>query len=294
MIRHEIPLPRGRRLVIDDRPLVMGIINVTPDSFYPGSRRRSCVEALDTARAMSAAGAALIDVGGESTRPGSESVSLDEELERVVPVIEAVRGESDLPISVDTRKAAVAAAALDAGADIVNDIGGLRHDLEMAPLVSARGVPVVIMHMLGEPRTMQVAPLYGDCPAEVRDFLLEAAARAQGAGIARGNIILDPGIGFGKRLEDNLAILHRLEELVATGFPVLVGLSRKAFVGAITGKHVEGRLAGSLGAACAAYLKGARIFRVHDVAETVDALAVLRSSLAGAAPEPAESVERAR
>jgi len=276
-------LPRGRSLELDGRALVMGIVNATPDSFYPESRRKGAIEARDAALRMEAAGAAIVDLGGESTRPGSEYVGLEEELERVVPVVEAIRKESDVPISVDTRKAAVASAALDAGADIINDVAALAHDPEMAAVVAGHGVPVVLMHMLGDPKTMQHSPVYSDCPAEVRAFLVAAAERAQKAGIGRDRIILDPGIGFGKRLEDNLAVLSRLDELVAEGYPVLVGLSRKAFVGAITGRQVEGRLAGSLGAACAAFAKGARIFRVHDVDETVDALAVLASSLGGRA-----------
>jgi len=269
-----IPLGRGRSLAIGDEALVMGVVNATPDSFFPASRHRKARDARDAALAMEAAGAAMVDIGGESTRPGSDYVAEAEELERVIPAIEAIRRESDLPLSVDTRKAAVARAALDAGADLVNDISSLRHDPAMAALVAERGVPVVLQHMQGDPKTMQVAPSYVDCPAEVRDFLLEAARRAEASGVGRDRIILDPGIGFGKRLGDNLAILARLSELASLGYPILVGLSRKSFVGAITGKPAEGRLAGSLGAACAAYLGGARIFRVHDPAETADALAL--------------------
>jgi dihydropteroate synthase len=288
-----LALPGGRFLPLDGRALVMGIVNVTPDSFFPGSRRPGMIEARDAALAMAAAGAAIVDIGGESTRPGSDYVGVDEELERVVPVVEAIRLESDLAISIDTRKSAVASAALDAGADIVNDISALANDPEMAALVASRGACVVLMHMLGEPKTMQVAPVYVDCPSEVRAFLLEAAARARAAGIARDKIVLDPGIGFGKRLEDNLAILSRLDELVEAGYPVLVGLSRKAFLGAVTGRQVEGRLSASLGAACAAFAEGARIFRVHDVAETVDALAAFAAARSRASPtasvRPAEA-----
>ena len=276
-----VPLPRGRALAIGDEPLVMGVVNVTPDSFFPGSRARGAREARDAALAMAAAGAALVDIGGESTRPGSEYVGEEEELERVLPAIEAIRRESDLPLSVDTRKPAVARAALDAGADIVNDVSALAEP-GMAALAAERGVPVVLMHMRGDPKTMQDAPVYGDCPGEVFAYLLEAARRAEAAGVGRDRVILDPGIGFGKRLGDNLALLARLGELAASGYPILVGLSRKSFVGAITGWPVEGRLAGSLGAACAAYVGGARIFRAHDVAETVDALAVLSAALAAA------------
>ncbi len=272
-----IELPRGRFLAIGDEALVMGVVNATPDSFYAASRRRSVSALRDAALAMAAAGAAIVDLGGESTRPGSDAVGLDEELERVVPAIKAIRRESDIPLSIDTRKAAVARAALDAGADIVNDIAALA-DPGMAELAAERRVPVILMHMRGEPKTMQNAPLYEDCPAEVFAFLLNAASRAEAAGISRLAILLDPGFGFGKRLGDNLELIARLPELAAAGYPILVGLSRKSFVGAITGRETEGRLAGSLGAACAAYEGGARIFRVHDVAETVDALSLFSAA----------------
>jgi dihydropteroate synthase len=269
-----LTLPRGRSLELGGRAVVMGIVNTTPDSFYEGSRVMEVSSAVDTVAGMVGAGALIIDVGGESTRPGAVYVGADEETGRVVPVIEAVRARWDVAISVDTRKAAVAAAALDAGADIVNDISALYDDAELAPLCAARRVPVVLMHKKGVPANMQDSPWYDDCVAEVREFLLEAASRAMAAGIPARQIVLDPGIGFGKRLEDNLALLSRLDELVEAGYPVLVGLSRKSFIGAITGAGTSGRLAGSLASACAARAKGARIFRVHDVAETVSALDV--------------------
>jgi dihydropteroate synthase len=261
-------------------PLVMGIVNATPDSFYPSSRRRSATEAVEAALAMEAEGAAIIDLGGESTRPGSEETGEAEELERVVPAVEAIRARSAIPISIDTRKAAVAEAALAAGAGIVNDVSALGHDPAMAALAARSGAAVVLMHMKGEPRSMQEAPTYADCAAEVAAYLAAAADRALAAGIGRDRIILDPGVGFGKRLEDNLDILARLGLIAALGYPVLVGLSRKAFVGALTGRAVDGRLAGSLGAACAAYAAGARILRVHDVAATVQALA-MRAAIEG-------------
>jgi dihydropteroate synthase len=260
----------------------MGIINVTPDSFYSLSRRRSALEAAEAALAMEAEGAAIIDIGGESTRPGSECMGEAEELGRVVPAIEAIRARSSIAISIDTRKAVVAEAALEAGADIVNDVSALEADSAMAALAARRGAAVVLMHMRGEPKTMQEAPSYADCAAEVADYLAAAAGRALAAGIPRDRIILDPGIGFGKRLEDNLELISRLGLVVALGYAVLVGLSRKAFVGALTGRGVDGRLAGSLGAACAAFAAGATIFRAHDVPETVDALAVF-AAMAGAA-----------
>ena len=274
--------PGGFALAPGGGPLVMGIVNVTPDSFYPPSRSGSAIEAVEAALSMEAEGAAMIDIGGESTRPGSEEVGEAEELQRVLPAVEGIRARSAIPISVDTRKAAVAAAALAAGADIVNDVSALAHDPAMAAIAARSGAAVILMHMKGEPKSMQEAPSYNDCAAEVAAYLGAAAERAVAAGIARERIILDPGIGFGKRFEDNLDILARLGLVAALGYPVLVGLSRKAFVGAVTGRSPEGRLAGSLGAACAAFAAGARIFRVHDVAETVDALGVFAASRGGA------------
>lgn len=260
----------------------MGILNVTPDSFWAASRARGEAVA-DLAAAMIADGADILDIGGESTRPGAAYVSEAEELERVAPAVEAIRSRWDIPISVDTRKAAVARAALSAGADIVNDVAALGDDPAMAPLCAAAGAPVVLMHKKGDPERMQEDPRYDDCPAEVFAYLAEAAERAVAAGIARDRIVLDPGIGFGKRLEDNLALLARLDELVGRGYPVLVGLSRKRFIGALTGRDAAGRLAGSLAAACASLAKGAAIIRAHDVAETVDALAVYAACARGAA-----------
>ena len=274
-----IRLPGGRFLDLAGPAVVMGILNATPDSFYEGSRRAVLDDALGAAAGMIEGGAGILDIGGESTRPGASYVSLDEELERVVPVVEAVRRRWDIPVSVDTRKAGVAQAAVQAGADMVNDISALADDPGMASFCADAGLPVILMHKKGIPATMQDRPYYEDCPTEVRSFLLEAVGKALAAGIQQELIILDPGIGFGKRFEDNITILSRLDELVACGYPVLVGLSRKAFVGAITGRSVDGRLAGSLGAACAARIKGARIFRVHDVVETRDALATLDAAL---------------
>jgi dihydropteroate synthase len=278
----------ARAFALGRGPLVMGIVNVTADSFYPTSRSPTAALAAEAALAMEAEGAAMIDLGGESTRPGSEYVGEAEELERVVPAVEAIRARTAIPISIDTRKAAVAAAALDAGADIINDVSALEADPAMAALAARSGAAVVLMHMRGDPRTMQEAPVYADCAAEVAGYLGAAARRALAAGIARDRIILDPGIGFGKRLEDNLDLIARLGLIVDLGYPVLVGLSRKAFVGAVTGRGVEGRLAGSLGAACAAYAAGARVFRVHDVAATVDALAAYAASV-GSARKGAEA-----
>lgn len=277
----KLSLPRGRSLALEPFA-VMGIVNATPDSFHAASRHRARDEARDAALAMVAEGAAVIDIGGESTRPGSSYIDESEELERVIPLIEALRRESDIPVSVDTRKAAVWKAALSAGADILNDISALRDSPESAVLAAAAGAPVILMHMKGEPATMQNAPYYEDCLGEVAAFLREAAARAEAAGVAQNRIVLDPGIGFGKRQEDNLALLSGLGRLRDLGYPLLVGLSRKGFLGQLTGKAIDGRLAGSLGAAAAAWQLGARIFRVHDVAETRDLLVVLAAILAPA------------
>lgn len=274
-------LPRGRSLDLGGKAVVMGIVNATPDSFYAASRVAGASAAVDMAASMIAAGAAIVDVGGESTRPGSEYVSPDEEAARVVPVIEAIRSRWDVAISVDTRKASVAAAAIAAGADIVNDVAALGDDPALAALCASRGVPVVLMHKKGVPANMQDAPWYVDCVAEVLEFLLAAANRAIAAGIPASRIVLDPGIGFGKRLEDNLALLVRLDEIAASGYPVLVGLSRKSFIGALSGAGPEHRLPGSIAAACAARSRGAVIFRVHDVAETVQALAVFDAASSG-------------
>ena len=278
----KLSLPRGRSLSLEPFA-VMGIVNATPDSFHAASRHRARDEAVEAALAMVAEGAAVIDIGGESTRPGSSYIEESEELERVIPVIEALRRVSDIPLSVDTRKAAVWKAALAAGADILNDVSALRDSPESAVLAAAAGAPIVLMHMKGEPSTMQNAPYYDDCVGEVLSFLREAAERAAAAGVARDRIVLDPGIGFGKRREDNLALLSALGRLGGLGYPLLVGLSRKGFVGELTGRPIEGRLAGSLGAAAAAWTLGARIFRVHDVAATRDLLLLLSSILAPAA-----------
>ncbi|MBN1519641.1 MAG: dihydropteroate synthase [Spirochaetales bacterium] len=265
-------LPRDRFLDLGAAFHVMGIINLTPDSFWEGSRKQGVPAAVDTAAAMIDQGATILDLGGESTRPGSAYVSVDDELDRVVPAVAAIRARWDVALSVDTRKATVARAAVGAGADIVNDVAALGDDPDMAPFCAAAGVPVVLMHKKGIPATMQDRPYYDDCPQEVRTFLLDRAMAAMAAGIRPESIVLDPGVGFGKRLEDNLALLNRLDELAGSGYPVLVGLSRKSFIGALTGRPTEDRLAGSLAAACAALQKGARIFRVHDVAATMDAL----------------------
>jgi len=266
----------GRLLDFSQAPIIMGIINATPDSFFPASRALAVAEGLAAARRMIEEGAEILDIGGESTQPGSEGVGADEELERVVPLIEAVRRESNLLISVDTRKAVVAAAALDAGADLINDISALADDPAMGALVAERGVPVVLMHKRGEPATMQKDPFYVDAVGEITSELLASVERAAACGVHRDRIIIDPGIGFGKRLCDNLDILRAIPQLAAHGFPLLIGLSRKSFIGAILGgKPVEERLTGTLVANTYAAIAGADILRVHDVAESVQLKRVL-------------------
>ncbi len=274
----------GRR-VLDFRggTRVMGVINCTPDSFYPGSRRPGLEAALEAARSMIAAGAHILDVGGESTRPGSDPVASGEEIRRVVPVLEAIRRESEVLLSVDTRKPEVAEAALAAGADILNDISALRADrmgegrAGMAALAARHGVPLVLMHMRGEPKTMQDQPLYRDVVSEVLEELAAAVQFAAAAGVQK--LIVDPGIGFGKRLQDNLRLLKNLGALRALGCPVLVGLSRKSFLGAVTGAPVEGRLAATIAADTLAILAGADIVRVHDVQEAVETVRLVQAVL---------------
>ncbi len=258
---------RWRELNPDGRVLIMGILNVTPDSFSDGGRFLSPDAAVERALAMEKEGADIIDVGGESSRPGADPVPVEEELRRVLPVLERLRGKLRIPISIDTTKAEVAEAALRAGASIVNDISALRFDPAMAPLVAEFGAGLVLMHMLGTPKTMQQAPHYEDVVTEVRDFLAERAQYAQSQGIPREAIAVDPGIGFGKTVEHNLELLRRLPELVELGFPVLVGPSRKSFIGAILGLGVEERLEGTLAACAVAVVRGADILRVHDVKE---------------------------
>ncbi len=245
---------------------------------------------MQAALAMLRAGAAILDIGGESTRPGAEYVGESEQAARVVPVIRAVRRAAaseglDPVLSVDTRLSGVARAALDAGADMINDISALEEDPGLAELCAERGAPLILMHKKGDPRTMQDAPRYSDCAAEVLEYLLSRARAARAAGMRADGILLDPGIGFGKRLEDNLALLKRLDEISRGGYPVVIGLSRKSFLGAVTGRPVSDRLPGSLAAACAAWLGGADVFRVHDVPETVDALRVFGAILGQAARE---------
>jgi dihydropteroate synthase len=270
----DLPLANGGVLRLSQRAHIMGILNVTPDSFSDGGRFFDVEDALKQGLALAEEGADVIDVGGESTRPGAEPVEIAEEIRRVVPVIEALRDTIRIPISVDTMKAEVAAAAIDAGAAIVNDVSAGRFDPEMLPLVAARGAPIVLMHMLGEPRTMQRDPHYDDVVSDVKAFLEERLAFAVSHGIREELVCLDPGIGFGKTPEHNLELVRRLDELVAIGRPLLVGFSRKSTLGKLMGDPDArvGTTAASVGIGVAAYERGAAILRVHDVREHVEAL----------------------
>ncbi|HEY9199347.1 MAG TPA: dihydropteroate synthase [Gammaproteobacteria bacterium] len=260
------------------QPQVMGILNVTPDSFSDGGRFLGREAALTQARSLAAEGAAIIDIGGESTRPGAEPVSVQEELDRVIPVIEAVRAEFPVVISIDTSKPEVMRAAVQAGAGLINDVRALREPHALATAAAA-AVPVCLMHMQGEPRSMQQEPHYADVVVEVRAFLLERAAQCQAAGIPHERILLDPGFGFGKTLAHNLQLLKRLPMLVDAGYPVLAGLSRKSMIEKLLGLPVDQRLAPSVALAALAVWQGARIVRVHDVAATVQAVRICRAVL---------------
>ena len=258
----------------------MGVVNVTPDSFSDGGRFFDPASAVEHALHLASEGADILDIGGESSRPGSTPVSEAEEMRRVIPVIKALRGATDLPISVDTTKAAVAKAALDEGAAMINDITALRADERMAGIVSEAGCAICLMHMKGEPRTMQKAPVYADAPAEIRSFLKERIDFAVKSGIARELIFVDPGIGFGKRLEDNLAILKHIGLFKDLGCPVLIGASRKAFIGMLLDQaQPDQRLFGTLGAIAAAVAGGADAVRVHDVKPARELIQVMNAIL---------------
>lgn len=265
---------RGRILPRGEKTLIMGVLNVTPDSFFDGGRHASLEAAIDHAAHMMEAGADIIDVGGESSRPGAEPVSAAEEEDRVLPVIEALHQQLNCTISVDTTKTAVAQAAVQSSAHIINDISAGRGDDAMLELARESGAGLVLMHMQGMPRTMQEQPTYEDVVAEVRQFLVGRLWKAEAAGVSRASIAIDPGIGFGKTFEHNWELLRHLDALIELEVPVLVGVSRKRFLGALCDRPVDDRLAASLAAATAAALAGAEIIRVHDVKETCDALRV--------------------
>lgn len=264
-----------RTIDLTHRVLVMGIVNVTPDSFSDGGRYFDVDRAAEHAIDLVRQGADILDVGGESTRPGANPVELGEELDRVLPVIERLAGRVEVPISIDTAKAEVARRAIAAGAHIINDVTALRGDPGMAAVARESGAGVVLMHMIGTPRTMQQDPVYTDVVAEVARFLNERAVFAESAGIDRERLVLDPGIGFGKTLEHNVALFQRMRELTQLGRPLLVGASRKAFIGKLLGGAQPGeRLEGTLAAVVAAICAGAKIVRVHDVAPIARAVAV--------------------
>jgi dihydropteroate synthase len=260
-------------------PAVMGVINVTPDSFSDGGDYLDPAAAISHGLELVEQGAVLIDIGGESTRPGAQPVLADDELARVIPVIEGLVARTPVPISIDTMKAEVARRALDAGATFVNDVSALRHDPEMVSVVAAAGVPVCLMHMQGTPRTMQDDPRYADVTGEVAEFLLERARFAEAAGVSRELICVDPGIGFGKTMEHNLTLLRELDQIVMLGYPVLIAVSRKRFLGQITGRAERQRTAGTIAANLEAFGRGAWMFRVHDagpVREALDVAAAIR------------------
>jgi dihydropteroate synthase len=260
--------------------LIMGVVNVTPDSFSDGGRFLDADAAVEHGLRLAAEGADILDIGGESTRPGAGPVGADEELRRVVPVIERLARGGQARVSIDTTKAGVARAALDAGASLVNDVSALRFDATMAALMAETGAGCCLMHMLGEPRTMQENPRYDDVVSDVKAFLEERLAFAVGEGIDEERVWLDPGIGFGKTVEHNLELLRRLDEIVAIGRPVVVGTSRKSFLGKLAGGRGEGeRLPGTIATNVLALERGASVFRVHDVAQNADALAVAAATV---------------
>ena len=267
-----------------DRPQLMGVVNVTPDSFSDGGQFSSTAAAIEHALRLAEEGAAILDIGGESTRPGSEATALTDELARVLPVIEAVAARTEALISIDTRKAFVARQALAAGAHIINDITAMTHDPTMIEVAADAGVPVVLMHALGDPKTMQSDPRYDDAPTDIYDYLAARITALTEAGVLRERIIIDPGIGFGKTSAHNLQLMGSLALFHGLGCPVLLGASRKRFIGGLTNEPAAAkRMAGSVGAALAAAAQGGQIIRVHDVKETKAALDVFGASLAGAA-----------
>jgi len=266
---------RGELKGLGARPLVMGILNVTPDSFSDGGKYFDPRKALEHAEIMTNAGADIIDIGGESTRPGSEGVSVQEELDRVMPVIEMLCAEEEIAVSIDTVKPEVAKVALEAGAMMINDISALQLDSSLANLAAEYGAYLVLMHMRGTPRDMQNNTHYDDIIEEISGFLKDAASKAESASVEKGKIIIDPGIGFGKSVDGNFVLLKSLHEFTKLGYPILVGASRKSFLGKALGLDISQRMEASLAAACYAVMNGADIVRVHDVAETKRALTVI-------------------
>ena len=267
---------------LGERPLVMGILNITPDSFSDGGAFFDTQKAVDHALFMAEAGADIVDIGGESSRPGSEPISLDQELQRVLPVLEQIRRDSDIPVSIDTTKSEVARRALEAGASIVNDISALRNDEAIGKAAAEHNAYLVLMHTRGTPRNMQSDTHYDDIIGEILSFLSDAAKMATEMGVSPDRIIIDPGIGFGKSVDGNFTILKNLHRFIELGYPLMVGASRKSFIGNSLDLDITQRLEGSIAAACYAVLNGADIVRVHDVPETRRALAIIEK-ITGAA-----------
>lgn len=276
----------GLVLPLGERTLVMGVLNVTPDSFSESGTNYDPGDAREAALRMIEAGADILDIGGESTRPGADPVSLAEELRRTIPLVEALAGE--VPVSIDTYKSEVASVALDAGARIINDISGLRADPGMAGLAARREVPVIIMHMQGEPRNMQENPVYDDVVADICRFLRERAACAEESGVPRDRILVDPGIGFGKTVGDNLQIMNRLDEFASLPYPLVLGTSRKRFIGAVLDRPVDRRLMGTAATLAFAVAKGADVVRVHDVEQMVEVVRMADAMAAGEFADPAD------
>lgn len=270
---------RGKTFDLGPRTWLIGVVNVTPDSFFNGGLYFEPARAIERALAMAAGGADIIDIGGESSRPGSSPISAKEEKKRILPVIEVLKQKKDILISVDTSKADVAEASLSAGADIINDISAGRFDPRMLPLAARTGAGLILMHMKGTPRTMQKAPHYDDVVGEVKAFFKDRLEAADSCGVPRENIILDPGIGFGKTLEHNLAILNALGSMVELGRPLLIGVSRKSFIGKILGVEAHDRLEGTIAASIVGILRGASLLRVHDIEPVKRAVSVVEAIL---------------
>ena len=272
----------GKKILdLSSRTYLMGILNVTPDSFSDGGKFLNPKDAIKQALIMAEQGADIIDVGGESTRPGSDSVPLEEELRRVMPVIEEIAKNTDIPISIDTYKSEVALRALDAGAEMVNDISALRFDPQMKKIISKYDIPVILMHIKGTPKNMQDNPHYDNVIQEILDYLKESIQMAENSGIDKDKIIIDPGIGFGKRVKDNLEILRNLDKFTSLGKPILLGLSRKSFIGKVLDLPLDQRLEGSLAALAVAVLNGAKLLRVHDIKESKRAAQMADAILKG-------------
>ena len=274
MTKEYILQVNGRNHTLGLRTWIMGVINITPDSFSDGGLYFHKDKALERGLQLVREGSDIIDVGGESTRPGSDPIPAEEEIRRVIPAITALRKQTEALISIDTTKSQVARAALDAGADIINDISSLRFDPQMATLAAQKDVPIILMHMKGTPKTMQVQPTYEDVQQEVKDFLKKSIDRARAAGIKKEKIIIDPGIGFGKRLKDNLVLIKNLHTLEELDRPICIGVSRKSFIGTILDVPPEERLEGTIASAILSVFQGAHILRVHDVAAVKRAVRV--------------------